>query len=199
MSKKILKITYALPMLFIGMIIGGAVGGSKPLWVSALVLLIADILIGLFLQYRTDGPAGVMPTGFLRKAARLMRDPDNVQYISIAEISAGLVNLRQARTELPQEQFRYVLTVYTIMQEIKVKKPMDLERFTFTGNSLIAMFDMIAPFYKYAGKSGLPVDEYRESMKDIYREEARQLIMDGKFLEDEWQELHEEFMEKFHM
>lgn len=47
-------ITHLLVMLFIGLIIGGAIVHNTIAWVSGLVLLIIDIIIGCILQYFLD-------------------------------------------------------------------------------------------------------------------------------------------------
>lgn len=48
--RTLLKITYVLPCFFIGLIIGGAAVGNSAAWISGLVLLAADIVLGIFLQ-----------------------------------------------------------------------------------------------------------------------------------------------------
>ncbi len=52
--KTALKITYALPMLFIGIIIIGAFADRKDIWVIGLVLLVLDIIIGICIQLFSD-------------------------------------------------------------------------------------------------------------------------------------------------
>ena len=93
--RTLLKMTYILPMLFIGLIIGGAVAGDKPAWVSGLVLLLLDIVVGIALQYYYGG-GNVNPVTFLRKARKFKKNPYLVQRFSIAQMSAGMINLSQA-------------------------------------------------------------------------------------------------------
>lgn len=50
----LLKITYVLPCFFIGMIIGGAAVGNSTAWISGLVLLVADIVLGCILQFLAE-------------------------------------------------------------------------------------------------------------------------------------------------
>jgi hypothetical protein len=38
-------------MVFIGLIIGGIIAGERAAWVAGIILLVADILLGLILQY----------------------------------------------------------------------------------------------------------------------------------------------------
>ena len=87
--RTLLKMTYILPMLFIGLIIGGAVAGDKPAWVSGLVLLLLDIVVGIALQYYYGG-GNVNPVTFLRKARKFKKNPYLVQRFSIAQMSAGM-------------------------------------------------------------------------------------------------------------
>lgn len=49
-------ITHVLFPLFIGLIIGGAITSNTAAWLSGLVLLIIDILIGITLQYYIEKP-----------------------------------------------------------------------------------------------------------------------------------------------
>lgn len=55
--KGILKLTYILPSLFIGIIIGGAVSGRTDLLLCGLVLLALDVIVGIMLQIIVDGAA----------------------------------------------------------------------------------------------------------------------------------------------
>lgn len=47
-------ITHILAPLFVGLIIGGAIAKNTAAWVSGLVLLIVDIIVGIILQYFND-------------------------------------------------------------------------------------------------------------------------------------------------
>lgn len=49
--RTLLKITYVLPCFFIGLIIGGAAVGNSAAWISGLILLAADIVLGCILQF----------------------------------------------------------------------------------------------------------------------------------------------------
>ena len=49
--RTLLKITYVLPCFFIGLIIGGAAVGKSAAWISGLILLAADIVLGCILQF----------------------------------------------------------------------------------------------------------------------------------------------------
>lgn len=50
----LLKVTHILPALLIGLIIGGAISGNSSLLIWSIVLLIADIIIGISLQNAID-------------------------------------------------------------------------------------------------------------------------------------------------
>lgn len=56
--RNLLTITYILPSLFIGLIIGGAIAENSAAWISGLVLLAADIILGCSLQFFTENRSG---------------------------------------------------------------------------------------------------------------------------------------------
>ena len=47
----LLTLTHILTMVFIGLIIGGIIAGERATWVAGIILLVADIVLGLILQY----------------------------------------------------------------------------------------------------------------------------------------------------
>jgi len=52
--KGLITLTHLLFSVFIGMIIGGLIFGSKATWVAGIILLIVDMVIGMILQYFYD-------------------------------------------------------------------------------------------------------------------------------------------------
>ena len=47
-------VTYILATLFLGLIIGGAIADNRAAWISGLVLLIIDIIVGISIQYHIE-------------------------------------------------------------------------------------------------------------------------------------------------
>lgn len=55
--QKIKAATYVLAMLFLGLLIGGAIAGNKAAWICGLVFLILDVICGIAIQYfATNSP-----------------------------------------------------------------------------------------------------------------------------------------------
>lgn len=44
-------ITHILLPLFLGLIVGGLIGGSPAIWITGIALLVLDIIVGVALQY----------------------------------------------------------------------------------------------------------------------------------------------------
>lgn len=54
--RKVKTITHILVPIFIGLIIGGIIADNTAAWVSGIILLAVDIIIGIALQYRLEHP-----------------------------------------------------------------------------------------------------------------------------------------------
>ena len=50
--QKIKAATYVLAMLFLGLLIGGAIAGNKAAWICGLVFLILDVICGITIHRR---------------------------------------------------------------------------------------------------------------------------------------------------
>ena len=194
--RTILKMTYILPMLFIGLIIGGAVAGDKPAWVSGLVLLLLDIVVGIALQYYYGG-GNVNPVTFLRKARKFKKNPYLVQRFSIAQMSVGMINLSQAARVLPRREYNAVRALYTVMQTETEMIPMNYAEFLEAGKMLMAQFDLLAPLYKFTGEQNA-VPDASEPRKQEYREMAWETIEEEGLASESFKLLSEEFREKFY-
>lgn len=194
--RTLLKMTYILPMLFIGLIIGGAVAGDKPAWVSGLVLLLLDIVVGIALQYYYGG-GNANPVTFLRKARKFKKNPYLVQRFSIAQMSAGMINLSQAARVLPRREYNVVRALYIIMQAETEMIPMNYAEFLEAGKILMAQFDLLAPLYKFTGEQNA-VPDASEPRKQEYREMAWETIEEEGLASESFKLLSEEFREKFY-
>ncbi len=197
--RTLLKMTYILPMLFIGLIIGGAVAGDKPVWVSGLVLLLLDIVVGIALQYYYGGGNANPVTflTFLRKARKFKKNPYLVQRFSIAQMSAGMISLSQAARVLPRREYYAVRALYTVMQAETEMIPMNYAEFLEAGKVLMAQFDLIAPLYKFTGEINA-VPDVSEPRKQEYREMAWETIEEEGIASESFKLLSEEFCEKFY-
>ena len=49
--KGLITLTHLLFTVFIGVIIGGIIIGSQTTWVTGIILLVVDMLLGMILQY----------------------------------------------------------------------------------------------------------------------------------------------------
>ena len=49
--KGLITLTHLLFTVFIGVIIGGIIIGSQATWVTGIILLVVDMLLGMILQY----------------------------------------------------------------------------------------------------------------------------------------------------
>lgn len=54
MMQKIKTATHVLAMVFLGLLVGGAIAGNKAAWICGLVFLILDVICGIAIQYFCD-------------------------------------------------------------------------------------------------------------------------------------------------
>jgi uncharacterized membrane protein YcaP (DUF421 family) len=52
--RTLISITQMLTMVFIGFIVGGLIIGSRSTWVTGIILLVCNVLLGMILQYFYD-------------------------------------------------------------------------------------------------------------------------------------------------
>lgn len=52
--QKIKTATHVLAMVFLGLLVGGAIAGNKAAWICGLIFLILDVICGIAIQYFCD-------------------------------------------------------------------------------------------------------------------------------------------------
>lgn len=89
--------------------------------------------------------------------------------LSLSQITCLIVNMTDAKRNLPERQFDEVHGLYRQFRKATTKTPMDRHTYTDTAVKIIKMFDAIAPYERYSGGNEL---EMSFMMEDI-RQEAK--------------------------
>lgn len=115
------------------------------------------------------------------------------------EIVFAIVNLLDAKKALSEEEYFFVSVVFEVFKMAKKKLRLSQSGFVGLCNDMIAHFDLVAPYYQFCGdsKTGIMMMA-EEDDKYEYRQRAKALLKRKAIFREEWMELHEEFMERFH-
>lgn len=217
-------ITHILFALFIGLIFGGLISGNTIAWVSGLILGILDMLIGTALQYcldRQDSSANIqydnkqlsdymstfrddfassLMQGQITasKVQRLTSNPNLTETFTVAELAMGIVNLADAMMVLSTSEYSYLKKVFDKYQQDLSKVTLTYLEFLSYCEKIISNYDMVAPYYKVCGETGLYSSKIFEDDKIPYREKAKAIIDNGKLFSFEWQSLNQSFYKEFY-
>lgn len=104
--------------------------------------------------------------------------------LSLSQVTCLIVNMADARKNLPERQFNEVYKLYRKFRKATTKIPMDMYAYTQTAVKIIKMFDAIAPYERYSGGNELEIS----FMMDEIRAEA------DKGEEDEFDTEDREYM-----
>ena len=198
--KTLKTITYILATVFIGLIIGGVIFKNTAAWVSGIVLLAIDIVIGIALQYYLNRQVS-NDNGFFAyyyKVNKISKDNSATAFFTTSEIVNSMVNLMDAKNCLSQEEYFFVSVVFETFNLSKNKLLLNQEGFVGLSNEIIAHFDLVAPYYKYCGDPNMQEPKDIEDYKNEYRQRAKILLKNKKIFQDEWMSLHKEFLQEFH-
>lgn len=200
-------ITHILFPVFIGLIIGGAIFNNTAAWVSGLVLLIVDIIVGIAIQYFMQKPlyssnystrSSLNLLNYVEKVNRISKDKAATAYFTTSEIANAIVNLLDAQRYLSQEEYYFVLIVFEVCNMLKDKLLLNYDGFLDVCNEIMAHFDLIAPYYKFCGDPNMQIAKFIDDDKYEYRQKAKKIIKAGKIFQEEWMTLHKEFLQEFY-
>lgn len=71
--------------------------------------------------------------------------------LSFSEITSLIVNLQDAKKNLPADQYRCVLGIFQALHEMKTKMRMDLLGYYTNATVIIGLFNRVAPYEYYSG------------------------------------------------
>ena len=96
--------------------------------------------------------------------------------LSVAQITNFIINLLDARKNLPERQFNEVYTIYQEMQQYTAKVEMDMAGYLDTAMKIIRRFDEVAPYEKYSGNDE---EECALMMEDIRSDNIREKMLEN--------------------
>lgn len=135
---------------------------------------------------------------YVYKLSKIQKKSGATAYFTPSEIASGIINLRDARQNLTEEEFFYINVIHETYKMINRELCLDYLGFLGLCNEIIAHFDLVAPYYQYSGSNELKLARLYDYQKIEYRVKAKELLKRNLIFEDEWMELHEEFMDKFY-
>ena len=71
--------------------------------------------------------------------------------LSISQVTSFIINLSDAKKNLPEAQYSAIYSLYKEMSKCKTKIEMDMNEYLRTAIKIIEKFDAIAPYEKYSG------------------------------------------------
>ena len=197
-----LKITYILFSLSIGMIIGGFAFGNNTVGIIGVVLAIVDAIVGILMTYfRNKGQNAFSFKNFqatYQKLERLISNPYSAETFTMAELANVVVNLLDALQVLTDTEFFYLKKVYDEYQCDLSRITVTFEEYLFYCNKIISNYDMVVPYYKVCGSSDLNIAKALENDKQPYRQKAKILIDNNKLFSSEWLSLNLNFYNDFY-
>lgn len=104
--------------------------------------------------------------------------------LSLSQVTCLIVNMTDARKNLPERQFNEVYGLYRQFRKATTKIPMDKRTYTETAVKIIKIFDAIAPYERYSGGNELEMSfmmddirqEAKKSEEEEFDEEDRECI-----------------------
>ena len=103
--------------------------------------------------------------------------------LSLAQITSVIINLPDARKNLKRDEFEQVYALYKSLQKCKSKIPMGLEGYYDTSARLILMFDQLAPYQLYGGRSEIESEFLLSEVRRLYKDDpnfAEEIISEIK-------------------
>ena len=212
-----MAITYILFTIFLGMTIGGFALGNTTMGIIGLVLAIVDAIIGITLTYFknksvNDTLTANTMTALLddftnslmqgqitaNKVQRLTSNPYLSETFTVAELAMGIVNLSDAMEVLTSSEYSYLKKVFDKYQQDFSRVTLTYMEFISYCDKIISNYDMVAPYYKVCGETGLYSSKIYEDDKIPYRQKAKGLIDSGRLFSYEWQSLNQKFYKEFY-
>ena len=136
--------------------------------------------------------------GYFYSVRKVMKDENAKANFSSKDIVMSLVDLMNARKRLSSYEYHYVERIFNFIKCLSRKTPMNRAEFIEIRNVFISHFDLVAPYHKYCGNSGLNLDLSKEREKEIYRDRARDIIDECSVFSNEWFDLQKEFYKLFY-
>ncbi|MBE6546693.1 MAG: hypothetical protein E7668_04550 [Ruminococcaceae bacterium] len=121
-----------------------------------------------------------------------------------SEIFHHVIDLNKAEQNLPMEEYADILRILLFYTSMKTKMYCDYSTYERIRNQIFAHADLIAPLYKFIKPDGMDDSFTPEAIQALedekyeYRLKAKQLADEGKMFENEWFDLHKEFLLKFY-
>ena len=84
--------------------------------------------------------------------------------LSVSQIACLLINLPDAKSKLPPEQYEEIYSLFKEMRKCTTKMPMEMTAYCDVAEKIILEFDKIAPYEMYCGGNEF---EYSILMSDI--------------------------------
>lgn len=76
--------------------------------------------------------------------------------LSISQITCLIVNMSDAKKNLPEDQFEAVYSLYRQLRKCKSKIQMDIDEYYRVSGQIVLMFNHISPYEEYSG--GNPIE-----------------------------------------
>ena len=91
--------------------------------------------------------------------------------LSLAQITSVIINLPDARKNLKRDEFEQVYALYKSLQKCKSKIPMGLDGYYDISARLILMFDQLAPYQLYGGRSEIESEFLLNEVRRLYKDD----------------------------
>ena len=196
-------IIYLLIMLLLGMMIAAFVSGEISVGITCIVIIVILSIIGITkryfkeksMYYNSNKPSA---WNYINKVKALQNNPDITLIFTPSEITNALVNLLDARSNLDEEEYGMVISLYKIYDNTNQNLYLNFSDYLSYGMTIMSTFDLIAPYYKFCGKSDTSLLEEIDYQKLPYRIKAKQIFNDIPFNEEEFERLLSEFRMEFY-
>lgn len=102
------------------------------------------------------------------------------EYLSIRQVVNMIINLQDAKKNLPDAQYKEVYALFTEFRKCKTKIPMNAQTYLYTCVKLIREFDKIAPYEKYSGGNEIETGFMMDAIRDVkgHPENIQELLID---------------------
>ena len=111
-----------------------------------------------------------------------------VAKLSISQIVNLLINLTDAKKNLPEDRYLMVYATYRGMRECKIKLPMNMDAYIDMAIKIIKEFDLIAPYEKYGGNAEVESAFLMEDILGKNHEKIRKLRREIADMKEELKE-----------
>ncbi len=133
------------------------------------------------------------------RVLKIFKNDDKYARFSLSEMVSAIVNLKDAENNLKVKEYMYVLQAYYFLKRKKEKRYMNKKIFLEFADLIMADFDMVVPYYRFCGNSGMSaIMLANEEDKYEYRERAKKILMNNGFYGKEWESLRGEFIDAFY-